>query len=444
MKKIRNIIRGERLHFNVLLGLFIVALAFGSMGCEDPLDVENPNSLIEDDLFNPTAANAVANGALATSARGIASVLAPYLTAGDEVVWTGSRDDWRNLDFGNVSDPANEFTDDAMKDLHEGRWMADKAISVLSQLEGEGTLPDRKDLARAYLYAAATRVYIADWFDDWVFSDKTDFAANVGEANMKSVYNDAISSLDQALAIARSEGGTDIEIRALALRARAKHASAIWDLLNPKGSTPSNPLVNAGTDDAAAALALMADDNYKWQFFYAPGAERNDFSWQVNGRLELQVVADPNGEFESERIPLMDPIDNTADPRALAIIADFTDTGKWNGESYAPLTVISAREMRLIIAEGLLASGNTDAAKAELNTIRALDGMTAITTESVQDMLIHERRANLHLTGRRLNDMYRFGIKDPMWQTTSDAFTTPGAEMPITDGELQANPLVSR
>lgn len=413
--------------------VFLTAmLVFIAVGCDNALEVENPNSLIEDDLSNPISANAIANGALATTAQGIAYVLAPYNTSTDEVIWTGSRDAWRELDFGNVSFDGNEFTDNAMKFLHEGRWMADKAIVQLSEFDANNAPElDRSDLARAYLYSALVRVYIADWFDDWAFSDKTEPAPNIGEANMNSVYNDALANIDQALSIARSEGNTVVETQALALRARTKHALAIWGLLNPKGSVPGNPLVNAGKDDAQAALGLMGDDNYRWQLFFAPGAEWNDFAWQVNGRLELDIDALPN-----------DPIDGVTDPRMAAEEAEFRDTGRWSGTNYSPLTVVSAREMRLIIAEADLAAGNTDAARTQLNTVRALDGLTAITGESVLAMLEHERRANLFLQGRRLADMYRFGLKDPMWETNSDAYTTPGSFLPITIGEKQANPLI--
>ncbi|MFQ5629810.1 MAG: RagB/SusD family nutrient uptake outer membrane protein, partial [bacterium] len=212
-----------------------------------------------------------------------------------------------------------------------------------------------------------------------------------------------------------------------------KHASAVWDLLNPKGSTPDNPWVSAGKSDAEAALALMGDDSYKWQFFYAPGAEWNDFSWQVNGRLELDIAALPS-----------DPIDGTVDPRMAAIDADFRDTGKYNGTNYAPLTIVSATEMRLIIAEAELAGGSAGAAITHMNALRTASGLTAITNEDAATMLKWERRANLFLQGRRLADMYRYGEKDPMWQSTSDAFTTPGSFLPITIGELQSNPLISR
>jgi hypothetical protein len=54
-------------------------------------------------------------------------------------------------------------------------------------------------------------------------------------------------------------------------------------------------------------------------------------------------------------------------------------------------------------------------------------------------MLIHERRANLYLQGRRLNDMYRFGIVDARWATDSDARTCPGSELPINNAERLSN-----
>lgn len=424
--------------------LVLALLMFGLAGCGDPLEVENPNSLVEQDLSNPIAANGIANGALATTAQGIAYVLAPYLAATDEVTWIGSRDDWRNLDFGNVSDANNEFTDNAMKFLHEGRWMSDKGILQLEEFDKNNELPNRSDLARVYLYAALARVYIADWFDDWTFSDKTVPFPPVGEDNMDQVYRDAIDLLDKAIAVAQQEGNTALETQAVALRARAQHALAVWGLLNPKGSTPANPWVNAGKADAEKALSMMGDDNYRWQLFYAPGAEWNDFAWQVNGRLELGIVADPTIQKPELHVPIMDPVDNIPDPRVLAIIEEFRDTARWSGTNYSPLTVVSGREMRLIIAEAELASGNPAGALAQINAIRALDGLTPVTDQiTVEDALKHERRANLILTGRRLADMYRFGIKDPLWQSTSDAFTTPGSFLPITISEIQSNPCVN-
>ncbi|MCZ6818985.1 MAG: hypothetical protein O7G31_05775 [Calditrichaeota bacterium] len=97
----------------------------------------------------------------------------------------------------------------------------------------------------------------------------------------------------------------------------------------------------------------------------------------------------------------------------------------------------------MIIAESDIARSTAGAAVVHMNTIRALDGLTAITTEDPATMLQHERRANLHMQGRRLGDMYRFGIQDATWQTTSDAVTVPGSFLPITISEKMSNPLIN-
>jgi hypothetical protein len=125
-----------------------------------------------------------------------------------------------------------------------------------------------------------------------------------------------------------------------------------------------------------------------------------------------------------------------------AIANDFRDRTKYQ-DRYSPLTVVSAREMHLIIAESYLAAGNAGQCLTQLNTLRALTGQTAYPlTFDAATALKHERRANLYLQGRRLSDMYRFGIQDARWLPTAEARTTPGSFFPITIQERRANPNV--
>ena len=51
----------------------------------------------------------------------------------------------------------------------------------------------------------------------------------------------------------------------------------------------------------------------------------------------------------------------------------------------------------------------------------------------------------MHLVfqGRRLNDMYRFGTKDPKWIAAALASTKPGCLFPISLIERDANKLVT-
>jgi hypothetical protein len=416
----------------------IVLLSFLTLflwGCEGILDVKNPNNVLEEDLQNPSAAAGIANGALFTVAQGIGYVLAPYETVTDEVRWIGSRDAWGQLDNGTVGDPYNEFVDAAWPYITEGRWMADKAVTLLEGFDAAGTLLDRTNLARAYLYQALVRVFIADMFDDFVYSDKTNVGPPIGEANMGRVYDEAITALGKALVIANSgTTATHLELRRriLGLSARVKHSKDIWSKVNPKGTVPSSPYIaSAGAvADANAALAQMTGD-YRWSLDYFSALTFNEFAWEVVGRSELALEAIPN-----------DPVTGTADARMTAIANDFRDRTKYQ-DRYSPLTVVSAREMHLIIAESYLAAGNAGQCLTQLNTLRALTGQTAYPlTFDAATALKHERRANLYLQGRRLSDMYRFGIQDARWLPTAEARTTPGSFFPITIQERRANPNV--
>ena len=57
-------------------------------------------------------------------------------------------------------------------------------------------------------------------------------------------------------------------------------------------------------------------------------------------------------------------------------------------------------------------------------------------------MLQYERQVNLFLQNRRLQDLYRFGIRADVWQTSppTQAVSAAGTTFPITQVELLANP----
>ena len=420
--------------------LLFVVLA----GCQGLLDVNNPNNLLEADLNgDPNTATGIVNGANGTVVQGIGYVLAPYETATDEVYWIGSRDAWVQLDKGGVSDYNNEFTDQAWPYITEGRYMADKAVTLLEGWDNNGVnsrLSNRLDLARAYLYAGLVRIFIAETFADFVFSDKTTLGMPFGESNLFTLCDQAVTLLGKGLTIAQT-GSTaahiDLQRKILGVRARAYHTKAMRQKLLPGHTVPANPYVSDvnAFNDATAALAVMggATSDFKWKIDYFSVVLFNEFAWETIGRSELQL----------ERIP-NDPILGAADTRMRADSTDFKNRTAYS-DRYSPLTMISAREMRLIQAEYYLAQAIVDStnARARLNEIRALNSLTPIAvTNDIFAAFVHERRAGTYLQGRRLLDMYRFNIKDTRWVSTSEAYTLPGTLLPITIIERRANPNV--
>jgi hypothetical protein len=435
-------------------------LLVAATGCGDILEVDNPNSLIEEDLNNPSAANAMTNGVEASLTRALGAILAPYSTATGELAWIGSRNGWGQLDIGTVSDPGNEFTDAAFPYVAEARWQADDFIDRLETFRSEGTLPNDRDLGRLYLYGAIAYTTIADMFENYpIDSEGREGAPPVGEENMVQLYSTALTYIDNGLPLV--ESGSDLEATLLGMRARILHSRAVWQKVNPSGQVnTSNPLV--GSTDivsaAQAALDAMSDD-----FVYeleltssSPGLVVGDLSMalQVNDRAELGFGPNyvrpnddgtytPNDNDPEDGISAVifeDPITEEVHPHVQQTIDQFVAAGQ-----FADIPVVTAREMHLILAEAALAGvGSVDFA-TQVNAVRSLDGLPAYDGSGdaafERELLINSRQANLYLQGRRLADHYRFEDAPPEWTGSRD---TPGTFFPITITEIRANPNITQ
>ena len=300
----------------------ILVLSLVTVGCD--MDAENPNALVEEDLADPAVAAAMANGALNTTSNGIGAVITPGSVASDESTWIGSRDAWGSLDKGQMSDVYNEFVDGQWNQITEGRWMADQAVVTLENLQSEGTLGDIEDLARAYLYAGVVKVYIADWFEDFVYSDKTVAGEPIGKGNMMTVYDEAIASFKSGLSTTSS---SEMKARYNAMLARAYFAKAIH-----AGGLNGGGFVSSGDAKTYADAALSTwDETSQYLIEYSSTTVSNDFSWQINGRSELEFGVRPDGlgdPFPEDLVDtdlsvnVVDPQGNdmgAADPRLAAI-----------------------------------------------------------------------------------------------------------------------------
>ncbi|MCS7154475.1 MAG: RagB/SusD family nutrient uptake outer membrane protein [Bacteroidetes bacterium] len=426
-----------------------ILLAAGLLGagCDLlSLKANNPNNVLEEDLASPAAATAIANGAEATVTRALGAILAPYSTASDELKWVGSRDSWRDLDWGKVNDIYNEFTDNAFTYVAEARWTADKAIERLEAFRSQGALRTPVDLARVYAYAAIIYITIADMFDDFAFSDRTQPGPNIGRDRIPELYDRAVDYCTKGIAVAQAAGNALWETRLLALRARARYSKALRAKLRPGQVDTANPLVNdAGANaDAQAALTRMGTADFVFRLETSPATPDlivGDMSMalQVNFRLEMRIGDDyivPTADDKKvASVRLRDPIDNVVDPKLAREIEEFT-----RAERYAPMTVVSRREMHLILAEAALARGDVAEFRNQINAIRTLDRLSAYTGQiPARDMLIHARRVNLFLQGRRLADHYRFAQYPREWVS---GYFRPGEFFPITISERRANPLV--
>lgn len=417
-----------------LMILLLTLLIGPGAGC-GLLDVENPNNLIEDDLGDAIVAGPMANGVEAAVTRALGYITAPYSVGTDECTWVGSRDAWGQLDAGALDFPGNEFTDQAFPFVGEARWMADEFKERLETF-GASANPS---LARVNLYRAIIYTTIADMFDDFVIgSNRMEPAPPVGDANMYSLYDTALASAEAGLALNPS---SDLQVALLGMKARIVYSKAVWSKVNPVDT--KDPLVNAGAGEAAAALAAMSD-NYSFQLINDGGFQLSNYlSAQINDRLEFTFADTWVQRIEAgnkvSEVTYPDMIDGVVHPYLHAFITDFVAA-----KQYADLTIVSAREMHLILAESALARDDMGGFATHINNLRALDNLTPYSGQvDAQDLLEESRAVNLFLQGRRLADLYRFGLTSPEWETTTSAATTPGTFLPITTVEIESNPLVN-
>lgn len=441
------------------VGTCLAVGALAGAGC-GVLDVDNPNNVVSTALQVPEAAAPLATGAVGLSIRALNAMLDVYGTASDELDWVGSQEGFNQLDVGNVSNPGLQFSDNGFLQMSTARYTGDLAIRNLAAFDAKAQLPNRNDLATSYLYSALNYVTIGDMFDDFpVASDAATSAGPVGEGRMSVVYDTAVAYLDRGLLVATATNNAALRTQILAMRARAKYSRALWAKLNPPTKQPgaalavANPLVNdaGAVADATAALALMGTADYTLTVTpTSTGTAGNNLGNDLNSRREVRIgqayaTPDPAAQGLNRTliangqpvIALNDPITGQPDLALRARVSTLI-----NGGNFLPIIVVSAREMQLILAEAALAQGNTAEFTTRVNTVRAfVAGRTpyAGTGVAPQDLLVHERRVNLFMQGRRLSDMYRFGQRDPRWQQTSFAYTTRGCFFPITLTERQAN-----
>ncbi len=436
----------------------LVAVMVLGLGCNIfDTEIENPNAVGEDALTSPEAAAAAAtslvNGLGASMIRGVSQVVATSGAVSDELRWIGSREYWKILDDGDISDPVNEYTNGQYAYMSEARWLADFVVAKLEEADAPtpSLLPNRAELARAYVYAGLVYTVIGESYDDFVIaSNRAVNAAPVGEAAMNSVLDSAVAFLNRAVALAEALDEEELQRQALGLRARAQFSRAVMGKLRPARTTPADPYVNdpGATADATAALALMPE-NYRLQFTPAPQNANGFFNpgFEINQRLEVRagdeyVIANAAGtrpEAGLDGIRLLDPVSGAKDARMLENIDACC---RQASGQYIPFVVTSHEEMLLILAEAAIASGDAATARTRINELRAIDGLPAWdgATPAPREMLVHERRVNLFMQGRRLADHYRFGIPADRWVPTSVA-ARKACFFPISYDERLQNPL---
>lgn len=408
-------------------------------------DVKNVNAVTEEALKEPAAATSMANGLGGALQNAVNGVIGVHGAATDELQWAGSREYWNLLDGGDIGDPVNEYSNGTYPYMSQARWQGDYTVAALEAFGA--TLPNRADLARAYIFAGTAYLFIGEQYEDFIIgSDRTVSTASIGEANMLITLDSAIAYYTKAAALATTLSNVELQRQALGLRARARFSRVVWTKLRAPRGFPANPLVNdaATTADATAALAAMGSTAYRFRLTSTAQNNGGYFNtgFEMNQRLELRAGAPyVNGTNTVVTagiagIKLTDPVSGQPDA---TLATQINECCRQASGQFLAYTLTSAREMNLILAEAALAGGNTPEFTTRINAVRTGDGKPAWSgSPSAREILIHERRVGLFLQARRLHDHYRFNQPADKWLPINAASKRP-CFFPISFDERTQN-----
>jgi starch-binding outer membrane protein, SusD/RagB family len=383
------------------------------------LSVTNPGPVNDSTLDDAAANDAIVNG----MGRSLSTALGYIAYTGGiiskEIVAAGSN----NVALYGVSlkqragllDPGLEETNDHWRFAQQARWIAEDGIRRMRTSLGA-------DFGKSPL--AAQALVHAGFAERLLGENMCVGVIDGGPAEPRSVYfTRADAEFTEAMAIAGAAGNTSLERAARAGRASVR----VW-LDDWTGAASDARQVPAGFSYQAIYSSL---EQAQYNRIYWANANQPNRSHSVVGTFYesyYKSTGDPRTPWST------DP----AFPRGTANVLWYFQT-KYDRTS-SPINLVTSREMRLIVAESLLRSGDWQGAMTEINSLRADVRVAPWAASNLADAwtaLGRERGIELWLEGRRLGDLFR-------WQAarvpgTFDEMTGRDTCFPIGISERDTN-----
>ena len=402
-------------------------------GCGDIFDVENPGSLLDEDLETPALLETLANTPEGNLTGTYSSLNTRSALLSGELFHPSTQ--LENVDAmrGNRL-ASNSSVEGHWRGLAQARWLADEMVDRISELVPSPDADLR--VAKAHFFGGLARMAMADHYNVIVYGPEDQLRSPV------DVIVDAIERFEVAAQIASAAGDANYEAAALGQVARA-YRSLYFEEFHLRGNDDPSLFAQA---EAAAMQALQVDPDYNVSLrFGAPG-----------GSNDMASLGGPFGgvnRMDESYLFVEDPVTGEWDPRLPheeEVRAEPLGDTSFNLKFAAretPLPVSRAAEAMLIIAEGRLLENDLPGAVQAINQTRAaardrvsspdwadpargwppqrplsdLRDFVSSDFGEIYDQLRHERRAEFWMELRRWQDMRYYEIVPYRWFDTNKA-----------------------
>ncbi len=408
----------------------VLLMAFGLAACDDLLTVSDPQRYTSPDL--DAALQAVANGVEGAVHELVDGWVIYQALLADVYQHTGTWSGYDDTDHGRI-DYTRNLLGGTQSALLRNQWFATASEQRLIDVMGAAEAANSPMMAQIQLGGA-----LSDLWNGMTFCEAVGEASGPGITDMQMLAQ-AEQKLTTTMATAQAAGrtaeyGTAAQAgRAVARLLQGNYSGAASDAAQVPAGFSYDAIMN---DQSRSSIVTLTTKNWneaaglmhKWW----PLIEKSD---------EPGYMMDPLSGMPDMRLPVFFDGEVATDNET-----PHYSQWKYNSET-APIPMLHADGMQLIIAESMANSGDFAGATDVLNELRAAVGLPGheVPGDMAQmlDILLWERFAEHFMEGWRLIDLHRFDMMHAVFAELNDPDRPPSGratKWPMSSAEALYNP----
>jgi hypothetical protein len=454
----------------------VLALGLSLAGCKDALDIAPLQSIDAATAYNTSqkvAAAVVGTYATLDNPRlyGTDLILVPELMGGDGYInWDGSFQNYRQIrahtQIATLSNSEGIWTQ-AYGAINQCNLVLDN-LSVVTDAGQKSQYEGEVSFIRGTMYFELVRLFAQQYQPGTTNSQpgvpinlvpvtNTEQAdTKLARSTVEEVYTQIIKDLQNAIAKLPAQNIS----RASKYSAEAMLARVYLQQGNYAAArTAANDVItNSGATLVGSVAAVFANRNSAESLFEIQQNDQNNAGTSNDGLATYFAGYSPNGDQtvlygrgDVRVLPAFSGLYDDSDVRGTDSLSAITTkkliylsdgnnrsgrlrTLKWRtyGQN---IPVIRLAEMYLIRAEGAARAGNFTSATQDVNAVRTRSGAPALTTASINDVLL-ERQLELAFEGFRIHDLKRTGRPVGTIPSSDQRFVLPIPQREINNNSL--------